>query len=112
MGRIADKALELLLHPLGKRVMWVFFAILFYQSGLTFTIWLIEPHNFHDSRMEWAQVLIFPLLVPAFFWVNKRLGCATGSCASGECEVPDLKKGGKKPNDDDDEFFTTRMPGC
>ncbi len=86
-------------HPLAKRLLWVVFAIVFYYSGLNFTVWLLEPENFAGG-MDWVWVALFPVLLPAFFLVNRRLGCTGGRCASGACEIP-----GKPDNPPD------RMPG-
>ncbi|MDZ7662686.1 hypothetical protein [Thiohalophilus sp.] len=36
----------LLHHPLSRRVGWIGYAIVFYMSGESFVIWLLEPHNF------------------------------------------------------------------
>jgi hypothetical protein len=74
-------------HPLARRMLWVVFAILFYYSGLNFTIWLLEPENFAGG-VDWVWVALFPVLLPAFFLVNRHLGCASGRCASGECKIP------------------------
>ncbi len=74
-------------HPLAKRLLWVVFAILFYYSGLNFTVWLLEPENFAGG-VKWVWVGLFPVLLPAFFLVNPRLGGASGRCASGICEIP------------------------
>ena len=74
-------------HPLTKRLLWVVFAISFYYSGLNFTVWLLEAENFAGG-MKWVWVGLVPVLLPAFFLVNPRLGCASGRCASGICEIP------------------------
>jgi hypothetical protein len=98
------KLLSWLLTPMGKRLLWVLFAILFYQSGLAFTVWLLEPESFQGG-IEWLWILLFPVLLPAFFIVNRHLGCATGQCHSGQCELPDGR-------DNKDDFFGGgRMPG-
>ena len=67
------------ISPLMGRVLWVLFAIVFFQSGLTFTTWLLEPESF-EGGFQWLWVVAFPFLVPAFFAVNRRLGCASGAC--------------------------------
>lgn len=84
--------------------MWVLFAILFYQSGLTFTVWLMQPEAFIGG-MQWLWFILFPLLLPAFFIVNRHLGCATGACESGQCDVTNKKHG------EDNFFGGGRMPG-
>ena len=86
-------------HPVARRLLWVVFAIVFYYSGLGFTVWLMEPQNFAGG-MDWVWVVLFPVLLPAFFLVNRRLGCSSGRCATGECEMP--HKSGYAPE---------RMPG-
>jgi hypothetical protein len=77
---------EILTHPTTKLIYWVVFAILFYNSGQTFTVWLLEPESFKGG-MEWIWVVLFPLLLPAFFYVNKHCGCASGQCSGGKCDV-------------------------
>ncbi len=71
---------KLITHPLSKRVYWVLFAILFYNSGQSFTIWLLQPEEFNGGA-EWFWLAIFPLLLPAFFLINRHLGCASGQCS-------------------------------
>lgn len=68
--------------PLGQRLLWVLFAILFYYAGLAFTTWLLQPEAFAGG-LRWILVALFPILLPAFFVVNRRLGCASGSCPPG-----------------------------
>ncbi len=83
--------------------MWVLFAVLFYQSGLNFTVWLLEPENFAGGA-NWIWVILFPALLPAFFIVNRHLGCASGQCRSGSCEVTPNKR-------DNNNIGPGRMPG-
>ena len=66
-------------HGLTRRLIWVLFAIVFYQSGLTATVWLMEPENFHGG-IQWLWLALFPALLPLFFIVNRLCGCATGAC--------------------------------
>ena len=66
-------------HGLTRRLIWVLFAIVFYQSGLTATVWLIEPENFRGG-VDWLWLALFPALLPLFFIVNRLCGCATGTC--------------------------------
>ncbi len=73
-------------RPLIGRAIWVLFAVLFYQSGETFTVWLLEPESF-TGGVAWFWVGLFPLLVPVFFVVNRYLGCATGDCTQGQCRL-------------------------
>jgi hypothetical protein len=54
------------LHGLVRRLIWVLFAIVFYQSGLTATTWLLEPENFRGG-VDWLRLGLFPALLPLFF---------------------------------------------
>lgn len=90
--------------PLLKRLGWVLFAILFYQCGLAFTTWVIEPEGFAGGA-QWVKVFLFPVLVPLFFVVNGRLGCAAGTCEGGHCRANRVTRKG------DETIFTGRMPG-
>ncbi len=69
----------LLYHPLSRRIGWVLYAIVFYMSGESFVIWLLEPHNF-DGGIRWLGVTAFPVLFIAFFFIQRHLGCASGQC--------------------------------
>ncbi|MDH3638574.1 MAG: hypothetical protein OES09_08925 [Gammaproteobacteria bacterium] len=73
-------------RPLVGRLIWLLFAVLFYKSGETFTVWLLEPEKIAGA-LQWVWVGLFPILVPAFFIVNRYLGCATGSCAQRQCRI-------------------------
>ena len=75
-----------LLAACGRRLAWLGFAAVFYQSGLAFTIWLLEP--IRVSGAEWVWVALFPGLLPAFFLVNRVLGCGSGHCGTGTCTQP------------------------
>ena len=89
-------------HPLLRRLLWVLFAILFYQSGLAATVWLLDPEHFGGGPdVFWA--LAFPALLPLFFWVNRHLGCAGGQCQDGQCPLPSRDKKGIT--------YADRMPG-
>lgn len=88
-----------------KRILWVIFAILFYQSGLAFTIFVMTPEKFTGGG-QWVWVVLFPVLLPAFFIVNKYLGCATGQCHTGTCEIQ-----GTPSNSDKTSSQFDRMPG-
>ena len=90
--------LDFFTHPLAKRVYWVLFAIMFYNSGQSFTIWLLEPEEFNGG-VEWFWLAIFPLLLPAFFLINRHLGCASGQCNSSS-----------KPGNQDQGSGQHRMP--
>lgn len=79
-------------NPLCKWLVWLGFAILFYTSGEAFTTWLLEPEHV-QTGWQWLRIAIFPVLLPLFFVVNRRFGCAGGSCAienacSGEARFP------------------------
>jgi hypothetical protein len=66
-------------HSLVRGLLWFVFAIVFYQAGLAATVWLLEPGNF-TGGMDWLWLALFPVLLPAFFVVNRWLGCAGGAC--------------------------------
>lgn len=66
-------------HPIVKRLLWMLFAVLFYQSGMAFTLWLLNPASFAGAQ-QWVWLVLFPVFLPAFFLVNRYLGCASG-CA-------------------------------
>ena len=67
-------------HGLVRSLIWVLFAIVFYQSGLAATVWLLEPESFHGG-VDWLWLALFPALLPLFFIVNRVCGCASGACA-------------------------------
>lgn len=90
-------------HPLGQRIAWILFAIIFYLSGEQFTLWLMSDQSF-GGGLAWIAVLAFPFLLPAFFVVNRYLGCASGTCADGVCMVAP-----EKPEADKIYFY--RPPG-
>ena len=77
------------------RLIWVMFAFVFFYSGLFTTEWLFEPEKFAGG-WRWILVGLFPVLVPAFFVVNRRYGCASGSCRGRACSpdaaVPPVKR--------------------
>jgi hypothetical protein len=99
---------RLAVSPMFRRVLWVLFAILFYNSGQAFTIWLLEPENF-PGGIDWFWLSLFPVLLPGFFVVNRYLGCASGACSSGQCELPTDK--GVQGSRHDKDFFNWRSPG-
>ncbi len=72
--------MQFLARPLWRRVIWVLFAVVFYFSGQAATILVLEPGSFAGGIIDWILVGIFPLLVPGFFLVNRRYGCASGAC--------------------------------
>lgn len=93
---------NLLLRPIFGRVVWVAFAIVFFYSGLYFTEWLLEPGKFAGG-WRWLGVAAFPFLLPAFFVVNRRYGCASGACRVPSAGI-DEKKG--------DRISVPPMPGA
>jgi hypothetical protein len=68
-------------HGFARRLIWVLFAIAFYQSGLAATVWLLEAENFRGG-IDWLWLTLFPVLLPLFFVVNRFCGCASGACAA------------------------------
>lgn len=77
--RVDATWMRLIASPITRRVLWVAFGVLFYLSGLAFTTWLLTPDEF-EGGMQWIWVGLFPILLPAFFFVNHYLGCASGDC--------------------------------
>lgn len=69
-------------NPVVRWLIWIVFAMVFYRSGLTATVWLMEPESFNGG-IDWLWLLLFPVLVPLFFVVNRHFGCASGSCSAG-----------------------------
>ena len=66
-------------NPWLRVLVWLLFAMIFYKSGETFTVWLVEPENFAGG-LDWLWLVLLPLLVPAFFVINRHCGCASGAC--------------------------------
>lgn len=104
---------ELVARPFLGRVIWMVFAIVFFYSGMYFTEFIMAPREFAGGWL-WMWVAAFPFLLPAFFVVNRRYGCATGACRGETCAVPEPEDdagappAGKKPN----RISVTRMPGA
>lgn len=71
--------MSLLHHPLSRRIGWVLYAIVFYISGESFIIWLLEPDNFSGGA-RWLGVAAFPVLFVGFFFIQYHLGCASSQC--------------------------------
>ena len=88
-------------HPLVRRVYWGAYAILFYNAGLSFTTWLMQPESFTGGS-EWLWVALFPPLLVGFFVVNHRLGCGAAECAARPAKTGN--KGGSIE-------YPGRMPG-
>ncbi len=74
-----------------KRFIWWGFAIIFFQSGLDFTILIFEANSFQGG-FHWLFALMFPFLVPVFFIAGKYLGCSSKYCNSEGCNTPSLNK--------------------
>jgi hypothetical protein len=67
-------------HPVARWAIWLGFAALFFRSGLAATTWLIARQEFTGGA-DWIWLALFPVLLPLFFVVNGRFGCASGSCS-------------------------------
>jgi hypothetical protein len=90
-------------HPMMRRLIWVLFAILFYQSGMVFTTWLLEPEHLTDG-LDWLWLVAFPILLPGFFMVNGQLGCVSGECPT--------RPSSTEPEGNADSIpYSDRMPG-
>ena len=85
--------------PGAGRIVWLLFAVLFFYSGLYTTEWLMQPEQFAGG-WRWLLVGLFPVLLPMFFLVNRRYGCASGAC-----RIPRQKEGTQK-------IPMMRMPGA
>jgi hypothetical protein len=66
-------------NRLWRWLVWLGFAILFYTSGEAFTMWLLAPTRIR-AGLQWLWVALFPVLLPAFFVVNRWWGCGNGTC--------------------------------
>lgn len=99
-----DNFRNLIIRPVLQRLLWVAFAILFFYSGLFFTEWLLETQTFAGGGLRWALVGLFPVLVPLFFLVNRRFGCAGGTCRVPTAGVADSRHQAR--------VSTPRMPGA
>ncbi len=89
--------------PLGRRLSWVMFAVLFYLSGEAVTVWLLEPQEF-GGGWQWLWLGLFPVLLPAFFLLQRFFGCS-----GGQCQIDTSPTTQKKPTN---LFYTNRPPGC
>ena len=92
-----------LYSPLGRRLIWVIFAVLFYLSGEAVTIWLLESQEF-SGGWQWLWLGLFPVLLPAFFLLQRFFGCS-----GGQCQIDAAPPAQKKPTD---LFYMNRPPGC
>ncbi len=59
---------------------WLSFAVLFYYSGLSFSEWVMGSQTNEVSWVQGILIGIFPVMLPLFFVVNRRVGCASGAC--------------------------------
>jgi len=101
---------EMVARPFAGRVIWIGFAVLFFYSGMYFTEFVMAPGSFAGGWL-WLWVAAFPVLLPLFFVVNRRYGCATGACRRGACELP--AQGGKpEARKSVDGFSVKQMPGA
>ena len=102
-GLRASRGRAAMAHPLTRRLVWGLVAIVFYQSGLVFTTWLLEPAQFMGG-VDWLWLLAFPGLLPGFFLVNRHLGCASAQCPARQ-RTTEPEPGGHAPS------APERMPG-
>lgn len=77
-------------------LIWLGFAAVFFYSGLYFTEWVLQTEEFAGG-WRWILVVAFPFLVPGFFVVNRRYGCASGGCVGGSCHPADKNDGTAGP---------------
>ena len=89
--------------PLARRLTWVMFAIVFYLSGEAATIWLLEPQTF-TGGWQWFWLCLFPVLLPAFFLLQRFFGCS-----GGQCQINLSSASKKKPTE---VYYINRPPGC
>ncbi len=87
-----------------KRFFWVIFGVIFYISGDSFFTLMLEPENFNGG-FNWILVVIFPVIAPLSFFINKKLGCAV--CSSDSCNIDTGSDENKK---DDFLIGTGQMP--
>ncbi|MDJ0956401.1 MAG: hypothetical protein QNI91_06080 [Arenicellales bacterium] len=73
---------------LGK-IVWVAFSIVFFYSGLFLTEWLLDAETFAGG-WRWIMIAAFPFLIPAMLIVNRRFGCATGTCKKNPADKDSL----------------------
>jgi hypothetical protein len=82
-------------HPVTRRLVWFAFLIAFYQSGLGFTTLVFEPDAF-EGGAQWLWASSFPLMLPAYFRVNRWIGCGSGACSTGT--LNDARPERRRPN--------------
>ncbi len=71
---------------LAKRIAWLVFAIPFYQAGLAFTVWLLEPQHGYSVQELWAMA--FPGMLLLFVLLQRHLGGASGYCRGRHTRSP------------------------
>ena len=81
-------------------MVWLLFAIPFYQSGLAFTVWILDPQNLRPTQELWA--LAFPGMLTLFVLLQRYAGCASGQCRAGRAggahkKPPAVQAGGDRP---------------
>ena len=94
---------RIIYSPPGRRLIWVVFAILFYLSGEAATVWILEPQAF-SGGWQWFWLSLFPVLLPAFFLLQRFFGCS-----GGQCQIEVTPPVAKKPTD---MYYINRPPGC
>ena len=75
----------LIRRPLINGCLWILFAIAFFQSGMAFTTWALEPGSFRGGS-DWFWAILFAILLPAFLIFNRRHDRGPGHCMAKACE--------------------------
>lgn len=78
--------------PVLRLTVYCGFMAVFFHSGLAATTWLVAPERL-SGDLQRCSALLFPILLPAFFAVNRYLGC--GRCCTGPACSP--RDGGDHP---------------
>ncbi len=73
-------------NPILRLTVYVGFAVIFFHSGLAATTWLMAPEMMRGG-IDIVLALLFPVLLPAFFVVNRYFGCGAGGCGGGACRI-------------------------
>ncbi|GEM_PF-2497574 len=71
--------------PLLRLTVYCGFMAVFFHAGLAATTWLVAPERLGGDLQRYSA-LLFPILLPAFFAVNRYLGC--GRCCAGPACPP------------------------
>ncbi len=77
-------------NPFLRLAVYVGFAAVFFHSGLALTTWLVSPEQM-GGAIDVVLALLFPVLLPAFFVVNRHFGCGSGGCAGGACTLSEAQ---------------------